>query len=66
MSPFSGAWSSVPFFFGGEISPLLLSKKIEGLEWRNRKIDEMNGTGDQNKQIKSLGCVTCWGALSWD
>lgn len=56
VSPSSGTWCRVVVFFDlcGEISLLLLSKKIEGLVWRNRKIDERNGTGDQNQTNQKL------------
>lgn len=57
----SGILCSVFFSF-----LLMLSKKIEGLGWRNRKIDERNDTGDQKKRIKKRRkCDILWEAGEW-
>lgn len=54
VSPFSGVRCRVfAFVFGGG-RPLSLAEKIEGLGRRDGKIDERNGAGEQEKQIKKL------------
>lgn len=40
---------------------MFLSEKTDGLGWRNRKINERSGTGDQKKQMeKHRKCDMLW------